>query len=756
MRTRAVYKALLALASFVWLFAVPALAGIGAADSKHNMTELPSYGFGGSVCEACHKPHFSNGKRIWAVDKDIEGDGIRDLTQAKSASPDQVAGPGDYPGIYLCLDCHGSAASPAWAGGAAAVKTHSTREMQAAGYTTKYAGFVIQCTDCHSPHIHWNGAFEAGVNGFMVMGQITTPNSGVKTVVFSSMTGAGSMGTNATGNHDSVCEVCHTQTLYHKNTDSTAHNDGADCTLCHSHSGGFSATGCDACHGNPPATAGTLVGGATNPGPATTGATTSGAHAFHTMSTSGGAGYACNVCHRAGMGDGEDADNKIDVRFGIFGLYTSGSFDGFSPANGYTFSAGNTTGGTLGCSNTYCHGNFPGGITANVPVWDDPATGDCGTCHGTAPPALQNHSVHLTAKWGPRASCDDCHQAGSNTGSHAGHVDGYVRFNDGQDLANTTVCDGCHGTTAATKPTWGSLAYRGTVSWCESCHDGSSTVNTLNGTGGLDVDAPDVAGDGISYGFDVTGHGKPSIGVVCTNCHLADVMHIDGVSPSYSASADNFKDGYRLDSYNVTPNTGDYDSAKLQLCYLCHIESRVVGMPAGGRPSAMHMHSVVVSDKWYTNFRNMSTSLGLFEGNWDAASKGGYSYDVPTNIHWNHLDDYDSTDRKAAYFLGLIYDSDGDSTGDSNFTCETCHDPHGTRYPAMVLDDFSVQSFVNQSVSPAYNWLGSSVYATTRCTNACHLSGDSSGTSGTKWYREPSGLSTVFGIPWGLAAEPLP
>lgn len=742
-----------AAAAAAALLAVDAAAVIGGQASMHNMTELPGYGFGGSVCASCHKPHFSLTKRLWTGDKEAPGDGLRDLTAAKASSLDQAAG-GEYPGIYLCLDCHGGGGGPSWASGAASVKTHSSREMQARGYSTKYAGFVMQCTDCHEPHAYWNGTFEPGRNGYMIRSSINTPNSGARTVVFSALSGPGSPGTN-TPPYEAICEVCHTFTSYHANNGGAAHHDGERCTNCHTHSDGFGGIVCGTCHGSPPNSYDSLVGRAANPGPAPTGATTPGKHLFHALSTLGGAGYGCYVCHRAGMDYGIAEDDKIDVSFDIAG-YTSGSFDGFAPISGYTFSAGNTTGGSLGCSNTYCHGNFDGGITTNTPVWDDASTGDCGTCHGTAPPTLADHSVHLTAAWGPRAACDDCHQAGSNEGRHADHVDGLVRFKDGQDLANTTVCDGCHGTTAAAKPAWGDLTLRGVTSWCESCHDGSSTVNTQAGTSGVDVSAPDIVGDGLTYGYDVTGHGKVSIGLYCAICHLADSGHIDGTSPSYSAASNNFKSGYRLERNNTTPNVGDYSSTKVELCYFCHIESRVLGMPAEGRPSALHVHSVVVSDQWYTNFRNTSTTEGLFAGNWDAYGVSGYTHDVPTNIHWNHMDDYGSS-RRVDQVLGgsMIYDSDGDGTADSNITCETCHDPHGTSSQPMTHDDFSLSTF-SAPPNPSYRWIGSEAYLTTRCTAACHVSGNSEGTGGTRFYREPVSGSTVFGIPWGLEAEPLP
>jgi hypothetical protein len=296
---------------------------------------------------------------------------------------------------------------------------------------------------------------------------------------------------------------------------------------------------------------------------------------------------------------------------------------------------------------------------------------------------------------------------------------------------------------------------RGTTSWCETCHNGSSTVNTDSGTGGVDVTAPNVVGDG-TYGFDLSGHGKTGISLSCTECHDDQSAHIDGGSPTYNSSLGNFKTGFRLVLANTVPLLANYSSSNVKLCLSnCHIESRLLGMPSGGKQSAYHVRATPISsDDWYTNFRNMSTSAGLYEGNWDETGTA----DVPTNIHWNHIDDYGSNSR-GAYFSTPIFDSDGDGVGDSNITCETCHNPHGTRQPAMVLDDFSLRTFsalVNQSINPSYRWLGSSQYTTTRCTDVCHSSGNASGTAGTKWYREPSSLSTVFGIPVGLKAVPLP
>lgn len=578
---RPIIQALTAAAAVI-LFSGISWAAIGGAEAKHNFTDINGYSYGSDVCAGCHSSHSDSGKRLWASG--------RDLSQAKAQSQDQLAG-GEYPGIYLCLDCHSaSSAAPAWAKTsghtADTVVTHSTREMKFSGYSTKYSTFVVQCTTCHNPHQYWNGSFLPGQNGFMVRSSIKTPNSGVREVIFRAMTGANSMG-NERYPTTSVCEVCHTQTLYHKNTASTSHNPGSNCTLCHNHVYGFSAKGnCGSCHGNPPTTQQLLVGRSLKNGYPPTGETSAGMHAFHNYSVNGGAGYACSMCHKGGMSDTGLTNKKIDVKFSAFNVYTSGRFDGFSPISGYTFSAGNTTGGTQSCTNTYCHGNFTGGNKSNAPVWTDSSTGACGTCHAVTPSGLLNHSVHLAAVWGPKAACEDCHPDNSSIGRQAGHVDGVVSFRDGKDFASTTVCNRCHGSGVATaKANWGgNPALRSENSWCESCHDGSSIVNTAAGTGGADMTAPNVVGDGITYGYDVTGHGMVPLGFLCTDCHGISTQHIGDATFAYKASSNNYRSAFRMGAAsNTVPLLGNYSSSQVGLCYTCHSEMVLLGTPPEGK-----------------------------------------------------------------------------------------------------------------------------------------------------------------------------
>ena len=349
----------------------------------------------------------------------------------------------------------------------------------------------------------------------------------------------------------------------------------------------------------------------------------------------------------------------------------------------------------------------------------------------------------------------------SQAGSHAGHVDGKVGFKDGKTLADTTVCNGCHGCTSGTKPTWGDSSARTSTSWCLTCHNSAKpSVVSSQAASFAAVTAPDIKGDGLQYGYDVTGHGRPGISVGCVSCHSQSSAHIDGVRPTYRSGQGNYASGYRLISSNTVPLTADYSSDRFRLCYRCHQESRVVGMPAEGRRSGFHVHTTaIITDAWYTNYRNMSTVIPRDQaGNYDTTRVNG-NVDIPTNIHWNHLDAYGS--NLVRQVLGRYsYDSDRDGTGDSNTTCTTCHNTHGTRQPAMVHDDFALQTFsalANQSLNPSYRWLGSDRYTTTRCTASCHTMGDADGTAGTKWYREPSGAGvSSLGAPQSLELTPLP
>jgi predicted CXXCH cytochrome family protein len=138
----------------------------------------------------------------------------------------------------LCIFCHGPAAGQ---GAPEDMVVHD-------GYRHTSS---TTCVDCHTPH-----PADAGTNIRLIEQTVTTPNSGDKGVVFTTATGTNSF---ADGNTtlDGVCEVCHTDTDNHINSDPAAyagagrlHNPGTDCNTsgCHTHEGGFQPPACLTCH----------------------------------------------------------------------------------------------------------------------------------------------------------------------------------------------------------------------------------------------------------------------------------------------------------------------------------------------------------------------------------------------------------------------------------------------------------------------------------------------------------------------------
>ncbi len=92
----------------------------------------------------------------------------------------------------------------------------------------------LTCVVCHDVHNPANG------NRSLVRDAL----AGVP-VTFTATTGSGSFS-------DGVCRACHTSTAYHRsNGTGSPHNDGTDCTACHSHNAGFlpsQSASCIECH----------------------------------------------------------------------------------------------------------------------------------------------------------------------------------------------------------------------------------------------------------------------------------------------------------------------------------------------------------------------------------------------------------------------------------------------------------------------------------------------------------------------------
>lgn len=173
-------------------------------------------------------------------------------------------------------------------------------------------------------------------------------------------------------------------------------------------------------------------------------------------------------------------------------------------------------GGGMGCEP--CHGHDAG---------YEYAPGQFSEGRGT----FLGHSAHTEMDaddmHGPFLACGDCHD-----------TENYPAFKSGTgtapyDLSETNVCDACHspggaydglddpavgarrGNGGESGYNWRHGVYADSVSlaagleaWCVSCHDDDPAYSLPDSTGG--VFAPHMGGDDTTYGYFVTGHGRPA------------------------------------------------------------------------------------------------------------------------------------------------------------------------------------------------------------------------------------------------------
>ncbi|MDY6986926.1 MAG: LamG-like jellyroll fold domain-containing protein [Thermodesulfobacteriota bacterium] len=110
---------------------------------------------------------------------------------------------------------------------------------------------VDDCSVCHYAGGAESSTCTACPNNAMIKCVIDTPNSGLKDTVF----GPYVWGEDPQTPYSGVCEVCHTETKFHRNNVSGDHDHYADenCIPCHRHYKEFTHSGgqpCESCHGH--------------------------------------------------------------------------------------------------------------------------------------------------------------------------------------------------------------------------------------------------------------------------------------------------------------------------------------------------------------------------------------------------------------------------------------------------------------------------------------------------------------------------
>jgi predicted CxxxxCH...CXXCH cytochrome family protein len=427
---------------------------------QHNANTNPNYtrisNVGDAMCKDCHSPRNvgrytddnTNNKGSHPVGLTYSGTGDFEATPLGS-----VTIPG---GKIECTSCH-MAHYAATTDGNLLRQTNDNALCTSCHTYGTHNG--ANCLDCHQAH---NTNKD---NIYMIRNTITTPNSGNRTVVFTSLTGNGSFADNdADGNStwDGVCEVCHTlpASSNHHNFEpadpaDSDHYSGQNCTTCHPHSSNFSPSGggCITCHEATP----TYL---------------SDVHQKHMLTY----GYACSTCHfghgSGGASEGTHPSGTKDVVFDPNGMATRNGLDSNTPDP--------WTGTT--CGNIYCHSN---GVTADrgsegvanwglvpsssqvyvtTPDWSTGSITACGACHAgpLTMPAAPDYTIVEGNTTGQVTAGDQYPNTGahgSNTGAH----------NSPDQLINLTEVEGTYGT--ALSHSWPKVQ----CFWCHNNDPGAAS-----------------------------------------------------------------------------------------------------------------------------------------------------------------------------------------------------------------------------------------------------------------------------------------
>ena len=452
------------------------------------------------------------------------------------------------------------------------------------------------------------GAVAVGNSFALVYGQLirsaAATEAGAKSVRFFQNSSAGSFANrdaspgSADPSPDGICQVCHTRTSFWRADGTQAdHYSETNCTGCHRHQSGFN-TSCDICHSAPP-----VVGSHTRHA----GSLTPRYGSTKVASTSSVYAFGCGTCH-GGTHLNTSADPRsVEVVFSGIAAQDGATAAAYAPSaspvvddpgRGYTFSYSDGA-----CSNTYCHGNFPGsGKKAAVNFSTGSAA--CGSCHGATNaviPASGSHSQHASSTR-YNFSCSLCHNGEVSGGAVANkqlHANGRVDWafdpadprvaassqysipsgtampsdgvSRGYGTCSTVYCHsnvqpdgGVGGPSRYATPKWGDRY----AAVCGTCHDG--------GHGAPQEIASGSHPKHLEYQFLTTldrykctvCHKMNPAGSLtsCSGCHAMGTLPPFSMHPNSKVDI-NF-DSLFGGSYNGTPEPGDgYSSCKNSYCH---------------------------------------------------------------------------------------------------------------------------------------------------------------------------------------------
>ena len=494
---------------------------------------------------------------------------------------------------------------------------------------------------------------------------------------------------------EKICEVCHSQTRYHRfdTTDLVAnggdpgHFNNTDCIDCHRHRTGFRA-GCSDCHGNGDTGDYWPDGVANNLQPEYASADQAGSHLRHVASLGGNA--SCGSCHPLPESGNSHLNTAVDL------LDTPFSY---AP-------------GTKMCSNISCHGN----------TGADWGATSCLGCHGVAQgnraavgSQFGGNSHHVQGVAPADSHCFACHWEANSDGTIAvAYHGGNANPGAAVDLViyganarpsefipdNTAVqytadgsrteiaklnghCLGCHSTQNNTAEPFGDdktpkeYAWDGTSVAERYSQSGTTFWGKYTDTGTTYVTPKSsVAKAYSSHGNAVANQGgwdlnetwpntrNGTVNIACFDCHNSHGSSVAGTTTSYNSATANggiLKDtqtdrgGYSVTykpAAGGTVGTGNLHNAGASLCFDCHLNA------TGG-----------------------ATLPWGYGGTFGASQQIMGYYDTPFLAPGNSGPQLRYPYRQSASYQGGHFSAssplESPAMGTINGLCTPCHDPHG-------------------------------------------------------------------------------
>jgi hypothetical protein len=449
--------------------------------------------------------------------------------------------------------------------------------------------------------------------------------------------------------YNGVCEICHTQTLYHRNNGTGGlHYPAVRCSICHVHTNGFansdhtggSGSDCEDCHGHDDGWAGGSYFG------------TMGSHSTHTENDSDdvkGPFIDCDTCHDIynypyfKSGTDGNADGKYDLsETDVCDIChsPSGSYDGVNDAS-------------IGAKNNWSVGVYESPtLKAGKEKW-------CAGCHDEEP---------------ANSKADD---TGIDAPNVIGDEDAAIQYGTGYGFYKTG-----HGLSTGSYPASGSQAAN---SNCSDCHDAAF--------GHIDHDSRTYAADQknyqegyrLKYSMDIPriDTGWPvSDFELCAQCHDIDpfIQRTNLTSNLRNVQASGTSTG--LTETVLTDTSKSWSINEF-------LYDGTVLIPDIEKPWNV-----------YPVTSNTATTITVSGSMLSDGASIGDSYQIVCNGHRYHLQSWQTGGLNP--YNGKKWDSDwsatsdGDMQIDSMISCPTCHNVHGSKYGRMVRDGELISKIYNR------------------------------------------------------------